>query len=68
MSSFEVEQPILNAPFAEPAEHWQGEEGQAPIRASGRRPAGYFCQDPKAPQPEPGARRAAHGRSSSSST
>jgi type III restriction enzyme len=55
MSSFEVEQPILNPPFAEPAEHWQLEEGQPPVRAKGRRPAGYFYRDPKAPAPEPGA-------------
>ncbi len=27
MSAFEVEQPILNSPFEEPAEHWQIEEG-----------------------------------------
>ena len=32
MSAFEVEQPILNSPFDEPAEHWQIEEGQAPKR------------------------------------
>lgn len=55
MSSFEVEQPILNSPFAEPAEHWQLEDGQPPVRAQGRRPAGYFYRDPKAPAPEPGA-------------
>jgi type III restriction enzyme len=55
VSSFEVEQPILNGPFAEPAEHWQLEEGQPPVRAKGRRPAGYFYRDPKAPAPEPGA-------------
>jgi type III restriction enzyme len=55
MSSFEVEQPILNSPFAEPGEHWQLEEGQPPIRAKGRRSAGYFYRDPKAPPPAPGA-------------
>jgi len=55
VSAFEVEEPILNPPFAEPAEHWQIEEGQAPIRAAGRRAAGYFYRDPKAPPPEPGA-------------
>ncbi|HKI91062.1 MAG TPA: hypothetical protein VJ986_02070, partial [Gaiellaceae bacterium] len=55
MSAFEVEQPILNGPFHEPAEHWQIEEGQEPIRAAGRRLAGYFYRDPKAPPPEPGA-------------
>jgi hypothetical protein len=37
MSTFEVEQPILNGPFDEPAEHWQIEEGQEPKRIEGRR-------------------------------
>jgi type III restriction enzyme len=55
MSAFEVEQPILNGPFDEPAEHWQIEEGEEPRRVRGRRPAGYFYRDPKAPEPEPGA-------------
>jgi len=54
MSAFEVEQPILNSPFEEPAEHWQIEEGQAPKRLATRRRAGYFYRDPKAPLPEPG--------------
>lgn len=54
MSSFEVEEPILNGPFDEPAEHWLIEEGTEPRRISGRRPAGYFYRDPKAPPPEPG--------------
>jgi type III restriction enzyme len=54
VSSFEVEQPILNSPFAEPAEHWGIEDGKAPERRTGRRPAGYFYRDPKAPPPEPG--------------
>lgn len=55
MSAFEVEQPILNGPFDEPAEHWQIEEGVEPQRVAGRRSAGYFYRDPKAPAPEPGA-------------
>jgi len=54
MSAYEVEQPILNSPFEEPAEHWLIQEGHAPKRESGRRQAGYFYRDPKAPQPEPG--------------
>jgi type III restriction enzyme len=54
VSSFEVEQPILNSPFEEPAEHWLIQEGRAPKREFGRRQAGYFYRDPKAPQPEPG--------------
>jgi type III restriction enzyme len=54
MTAFEVEQPILNSPFEEPAEHWQIEEGHAPKKLASRRSAGYFYRDPKAPQPEPG--------------
>src|SRR5215208_2540311 len=54
MSAFEVEQPILNPPFDEPAEHWQIEDGQAPKRITGRRAAGYFYRDPREPLPEPG--------------
>src|SRR4051794_21669477 len=53
MSSFEVEQPILNSPFREPAEHWQIEEGRPPQRAEGRRHAGYFYRDPIRAEPEP---------------
>ena len=52
MSAFEVDQPILNSPFDEPAEHWRIEEGKAPKRLSARRQAGYFYRDPKAPAPE----------------
>jgi type III restriction enzyme len=55
VSSFEVAEPILNGPFDEPVEYWQIEEGHAPERKLGRRTAGYFYRDPKAPQPEPGA-------------
>jgi type III restriction enzyme len=54
MTSFEVDQPILNSPFEEPAEHWQIEEGKAPKRVPERRRAGYFYRDPTAPEPEPG--------------
>jgi type III restriction enzyme len=42
MTAFEVEQPILNSPFEEPAEHWQIEDGTAPKRLPARRRAGYF--------------------------
>ncbi len=52
MTAFEVEQPILNSPFEEPAEHWEIEEGKAPQRLQTRRRAGYFYRDPKAPPPE----------------
>jgi type III restriction enzyme len=54
VTAFEVEQPILNSPFAEPAEYWRIEDGAAPKRIRGRRPAGYFYRDPRAPQPEAG--------------
>ena len=52
MSNYEVEQPILNSPYEEPAEHWYIEEDQQPERRLGRRPAGYFYRDPKAPLTE----------------
>jgi type III restriction enzyme len=52
MSSYEVEQPILNSPYDEPAEHWHIEEGKQPERRPGRRPAGYFYRDPVAPPTE----------------
>lgn len=54
MSAYEVDQPILNSPFEEPGEHWLIRDGHAPRKESGRRRAGYFYRDPKAPQPEPG--------------
>jgi type III restriction enzyme len=40
MSAFEVEEPILNGPFDEPTQYWLIEDGEAPQRVSGRRPAG----------------------------
>src|SRR5919109_1569953 len=52
MSSYEVEQPILNSPYDEPAEHWHIDEGKPPERRPGRRPAGYFYRDPTAPPTE----------------
>jgi len=39
MNSFEVPEPILNAPFEEPAYHWYIREGEEPQKRSGRRPA-----------------------------
>src|SRR5262245_16237094 len=48
MSTYEVPEPILNSPYAEPAKHWHIEEGNLPERREGRRPAGYFYRDPKA--------------------
>jgi type III restriction enzyme len=54
MTAFEVDRPILNSPFEEPAEHWRIEDGRAPERIAERRRAGYFYRDPKAPPPEAG--------------
>jgi type III restriction enzyme len=49
VSDYEVPEPILNSPYDEPAEHWNIEEGAAPEKRPGRRPAGYYYRDPKAP-------------------
>src|SRR5215831_7191868 len=49
MPDYEVPEPILNSPYEEPGEHWNIEEGEAPERRVGRRPAGYFYRDPKTP-------------------
>ncbi|MCR4292214.1 MAG: hypothetical protein NUV76_04995, partial [Candidatus Kuenenia sp.] len=49
MNNFEVEDPILNSPYEEPAGHWYLEEGKEPEKKQGRRNAGYFYRDPKAP-------------------
>jgi type III restriction enzyme len=42
MSSFEVAEPILSSPFAEPARHWYIREGEEPELRVGRRPAVVF--------------------------
>ena len=57
MSSVEVGEPILSSPFVEPGEHWWIEEGRMPERRPGRRPAGYWYRDPRAPEPEEGFTR-----------
>ncbi len=43
----EVESPIINSPFVEPAQHWQIEKGKLPIQATGRRPASYYYRVPE---------------------
>lgn len=43
----EVESPIINSPFAEPAVHWHIEKGKQPVQAVGRRPASYFYRVPE---------------------
>lgn len=48
-NNFEVPEPILNSPFAEPAEHWLIREGEPPQKIQGRRRAGYYYRDPRAP-------------------
>jgi type III restriction enzyme len=57
VSAYEVETPILCSPFEEPGEHWLIEEGRSPERRLGRREAGYWYRDPRAPEPEVGATR-----------
>lgn len=42
MNSYEVAEPILSSPFAEPGEHWFIREGEEPERRPGRRPAVVF--------------------------
>ncbi len=37
--AYEVPQPIINSPFAEPAQHWYIREGEPPELRPGRRPA-----------------------------
>jgi type III restriction enzyme len=57
MENFEVETPILNTPFDEPAAYWLIEEGRLPERMRGRRPAGYYYRSPKAPDDDEHAAR-----------
>jgi len=54
---FEVAEPILNSPFAEPKEHWLLEDGKPPVRMPGRRRAGYWYRDPKAAKDDAGSTR-----------
>jgi type III restriction enzyme len=43
----EVDEPIINSPFAEPALHWQIEKGQPPVKVPGRRTASYYYRVPE---------------------
>ena len=43
----EVDQPIINSPFSEPAWHWKIEMGKQPIKSPGRRRASYFYRVPE---------------------
>ena len=49
----EVPQPIINLPFEEPRYYYYIQEGEAPQKREGRRPASYFFRVPE---------RAARGR------
>lgn len=46
MFDFQVETPILNSPFLEPAKHWHIEEGTPPRIEEGRRRPVYFYRPP----------------------
>jgi type III restriction enzyme len=43
----EVENPIINSPFAEPRYHWRIAKAEVPVKAAGRRPASYFYRVPE---------------------
>lgn len=43
----EVQNPIINSPFAEPKQHWVIEHGKSPSKAQGRRPASYYYRVPE---------------------
>ena len=60
MSAYEVEQPILNSPFEEPAEHWWIEDGQTP-EARGRRAGGPVTSTATRRRREPEAGQPARG-------
>lgn len=47
IASNEIESPIINSPFKEPAFYWQIEKGKQPVKAAGRRPASYFYRVPE---------------------
>jgi type III restriction enzyme len=57
MENFEVETPILNTPFDEPAAYWLIEDGKMPEKLRGRRPAGYWYRSPQAPEGDEHAAR-----------
>jgi type III restriction enzyme len=46
MAEFEVPQPIICSPFAEPAQHWLLQEGTEPQLIPGRRSAHYYYRAP----------------------
>lgn len=42
-----VANPIINTPYEAPQHHWHIEEGKAPVKQVGRRPASYFLRVPE---------------------
>ncbi|MGA2940369.1 MAG: type III restriction endonuclease subunit R [Syntrophobacteraceae bacterium] len=52
MTNFEVPDPIQNSPFEEPTRYWYLEKDLPPELREGRREAGYWYRDPKAPLAE----------------
>jgi type III restriction enzyme len=61
MSWFEVPEPILNSPFAEPQAYWEIADGERPRRVEGRRRPEYIYRPPgastdTAPGDAPGTR------------
>ena len=44
--SNEVQNPIINSPFAEPKQHWLIEHGKSPVKHPGRRLASYYYRVP----------------------
>ena len=56
MAEFEVPQPIICSPFAEPWQHWLLQEGTEPQHVPGRRAAHYYY---RAPGQEAGAEEGA---------
>jgi type III restriction enzyme len=56
---YEVDQPILNSPYREPAEYWQIMEGETPKRMPGRRRAMYYYRAPSSSSDDAGGRGSA---------
>ena len=49
MAQATIDRLIINSPYEEPRLYWKLMEGEAAECLDGRRPAGYFYRDPKAP-------------------
>ncbi len=53
---YEVDQPILNSPYKEPAEYWHIMEGETPKRMPGRRKAMYYYRQPSSSADDAGSK------------